>query len=527
MISLVKKDGFSIDVRKPRLDGISCYYANRHFGYEYVNRVMEKYHRSVVTHEDIEADFLSYDRNYVNSKVRTSLAYQVALKSVQNEFSPKEKLIPRTLGAVMKHHDFPGDRSPGLPYILKGFKTKREVLEDKEQVSQIFGIWDSIGKGRQKGLPDVAGYFRAQIAELHKNKIRAVWGFPVSVIVEEGRMFYPYLEWIKTTDAPIAYRVEMATGGMAYIDEMCNKFPQDTYLMTDYSNFDKTVPPWLIRDAFSIVLNSFDDSKVQDVEGKVWNVNPIRTQRRWKRLVDYFINTPVRLPRGDRYMKTGGVPSGSMFTNIIDTIINVIVSRYSILMTTGKLPAADMYLGDDAFIIANGKVNIQDIAQVSKDAFGMIINVDKSYTTTNKMNVQFLGYYNRNGLPFKGNMFLVASFIYPERIVKDNETRVARGVGQMWSTMHCGQAYRWHNLIVNMMNDFDFSTDEIEKFIRRHPGWFKYIRILGIPISSMTVPEVVGQTVPAVDPPCVSLRNFKAKKYDVLAIQEQVFRDHG
>jgi hypothetical protein len=130
------------------------------------------------------------------------------------------------------------------------------------------------------------------------------------------------------TDAPIAYGIEMATGGMAYINDMCQSHIGKKYIMTDYRQFDKTPPAWLIRDAFSIVFDSLDLKHVEDSEGEVWPVNEVRTQRRIKKLVSYFINTPIRLASGERFRKRGGVPSGSTFTNIIDTIINCIVTRF-------------------------------------------------------------------------------------------------------------------------------------------------------------------------------------------------------
>jgi hypothetical protein len=136
------------------------------------------------------------------------------------------------------------------------------------------------------------------------------------------------MRWIEKTDAPIAYGIEMATGGMAYINDMCQSHIGKKYIMTDYRQFDKTPPAWLIRDAFSIVFDSFDLKHVEDAEGKVWPVNEVRTQRRIKKLVSYFINTPIRLASGERFRKRGGVPSGSTFTNIINTIINCIVTRF-------------------------------------------------------------------------------------------------------------------------------------------------------------------------------------------------------
>jgi hypothetical protein len=105
-------------------------------------------------------------------------------------------------------------------------------------------------------LPDTCAYFRAQLTTPGNNKIRAVWGIPLDVIVEEFRFFNPYIKWLETTDAPIAYHIEMATGGMAYINEMCQQFPEHKYLMVDYSEFDKCsamVDSGCLQDCFRLI----------------------------------------------------------------------------------------------------------------------------------------------------------------------------------------------------------------------------------------------------------------------------------
>nr|APG78308.1 RdRp [Hubei partiti-like virus 9] len=491
MIELKPLEGFPQDLRNPGLDDVAYDYAAHWFGYGTVDGIRLKLHRSHITFEKLEEDLMGFNRQFRNNDVRADPVYQYALQTLRDDYLPAEKLIAGTLGFAEKHPELPKDRSPGLPWKLKGYKTKRDCLNDPEARRIWHTKWDRIGRGKDETLPDAALFLRAQIADVGTDKIRSVWGYPIDVIVEEGRWFYPFIKWVRDGEntIPIAYRAEMANGGMAYLNDMLNCFHDSSYIVGDWSKFDKTIPPWLIRDCFQIVMDAFDHSKVVDSEGLVWNVNPARSIRRFKRIVRYFINTPVRMCTGRRFMKLGGVPSGSMWTNLIDSMVNTLVWRYLTYHTLGQFPQAELYLGDDSVVVGPGPVNLDDIAALAFQAFGMVLNVRKSYVTTNPKNVHFLGYYNHDGRPYKAQDFLIASFIYPERNVDDNIVRVSRAVGQMWSTLNGGAAVSWHNLVSHMMTDFGYSADEINQHIRSKPGFFKYLRILGIDLSQVTLPE--------------------------------------
>nr|UDL14380.1 MAG: putative RNA-dependent RNA polymerase [Partitiviridae sp.] len=522
MDELPSKEGFPMDLRVVGRDEIAYEYAVQWFGQKYLDKVSDNLHRSSVTTEAIFEDLMKYDRKYVGPKVRSDPAYLAVLESVREDFTSKEPLIPLTLGGVFEHPDFPRDKSPGLPWTQRGFKTKGDVLDCSESRGKILRLWDAIGNSRSNvGLPDSCTFFRAQIATTGKEKIRAVWGTPMDVVCEEFRFFKPYITWLEQTNAPIAYRVEMATGGMSYINDMCRRHPNQPMVMTDYSQFDASIPAWLIRDAFQIVFDSFDLTKVIGSDGKTWNVKPHRTNARIRKLIQYFINTPIRMPDGRRFRKSGGVPSGSVFTNIIDTIVNAIVMRYVSYHTTGNLPLAEMYLGDDSFLILRGIVNLKDMSELALESFGMIIHPEKSYVTTNPGNVQFLGYYNRGGLPFKPQAALVASFIYPERRVMSNMIRVARALGQMWSTMHSGLAYNWFCMVQQMMKDFEVSEQDMTEYIESHPNHFRYLRMIGIDPKKVGIPRPSGNVILEVDPPWVSLRNYTPKTYDVQALYDK------
>uniref|UniRef100_A0AB38ZK80 RNA-dependent RNA polymerase n=1 Tax=Crocidura shantungensis ribovirus 7 TaxID=3139542 RepID=A0AB38ZK80_9VIRU len=518
-------EGFPLDLRSPGVDEVALSYAIDQFGQVAIDNVMATHHRSEASSERMYTDVMGYDRVFRNSKVRSEASYQMAVESVRKQLIPAEKLVPLTLGAAEQHPNFPQDRSPGLPWTLRGYKKKRDCLQDPVARKSWHNKWDRIGRGKVENLPDVSLFFRAQIAKVGEHKIRSVWGYPIDVMVEESRFFYPYLEWLKNAEhnVPIAYQVEMATGGMAYIQQIIDKHRGTTFLVGDWSKFDKTIPPWLIKTAFQILAEAFRYDRVVDSEGKEWPVAAVQSRRRYQRLVRYFIRTPVRLPNGTRFRKEGGVPSGSMFTNLVDSIVNMIVCRYLLYEVTGFYPSGEIYLGDDSFCACEGTVNLDDIATLADEKFGMILNTNKSYVTTKPYNVHFLGYYCIEGRPMKPQDFLIASFIYPERVVKTNEVRVSRALGQMWSTMDRARARPWFGIVERMMIDFGIDRDTMMSYIHSHPGQFKYLRILGITNQMIRLPVCSAEgDVPEVDPPSVPRRDYRPEKFDLDALMYQV-----
>lgn len=113
--------------------------------------------------------------------------------------------------------------------------------------------WQRIAARKRVDLPDVWLFARAQVAKIGVDKIRATWGYPFQVYLEEARFFYPIQDYMKSHDHKmnIAYGAEMANGGMSLIHEMLKR-TKGKYLVTDWSSFDKTIPSWLIRHAFTL-----------------------------------------------------------------------------------------------------------------------------------------------------------------------------------------------------------------------------------------------------------------------------------
>ncbi|XP_050476991.1 uncharacterized protein LOC126866972 isoform X1 [Bombus huntii] len=213
-----------------------------------------------------------------------------------------------------------------------------------------------------------------------------------------------------------AYGCEMMKGGMMWLnsqlDQLNCMYGQTKILMIDYKSFDAKVPAWLIRDVFSVVMEKFNLSD--------------RDRICFRKCINYFINTPVQNSDGRRFKKDHGILSGSMFTNIIRCLVNMVVTWYTLEVVMGEYPAMDVFFGDDGIACFRGSVlmDLDKYAEVVQHVFSMVINSKKTCWTSNPTNVHFLGYFNYYGTPYKN-----VEELFPQHLVDEWEYCISRSLG--------------------------------------------------------------------------------------------------
>jgi len=458
-----------------------------------VTEVLREWHRPINNHEVLEQHVYSYGSELPPRSFAGD--YLAIMKQAIDEIRPDEPIIPLTLGAVFDHPDFQKTTSPGFP-LRHDYRTKSEALANPAVRNLIHKRWDMIGRGAPIQLSPCEAFHRTVASENTKHKIRLTWGYPLEVTAEEARFFLPLFDRMKkeadSKDFYYGIGLETAKGGHEHLRRAASP-PGGVHIFnSDISQFDQHVTDWIIRDTFSGLSSFFDFTRVRDSEGRVWNVNPRQTQRRWNALVSYFVKTKIRLPNGGTVQKFQGVPSGSMFTNLVDTIVNCVQMRTT-CRRHGLIIWKDYYYGDDStiFFLPPCLLNIPSFAESLRTDFGAILSVIKSEYTVDINGIHWLGYYARENQPTRDLRFLVASSIFPEREVESPLDACARLLGQAYSTFHPTESIPFLLAIEFLKDRHDVTNLQIETEIQsRGLKRFKYLTTLGYLPQEITVPPI-------------------------------------
>lgn len=258
-----------------------------------------------------------------------------------------------------------------------------------------------IQEGKRAFDPCV-GYHRVQHGE-EGPKVRLVWGYPLSATLLEAMFARPLISHFISEDTshPMAFgrrRFEIA----ALTQVISNS---GLKVGLDYSGFDSSVHPKLIDHAFNILKSHF---VLDDVE-----------EQTWQKIVWYFIHTPILMPDGYVYKKHQGVPSGSYFTQMIDSIVNYISVQYMSIRLSGQaIPSGRLYvLGDDSIFSALEHVPVERYKQLARE-LGLVVNTTKS-EVSNTRRFSFLGHVWDRGLVHRDPSEIAKRLVFPEKFNGD------------------------------------------------------------------------------------------------------------
>lgn len=430
-----------------------------------------KFQRSPVSVDLIRQDLLKYG----NSTPRPKCQFlDLAISAARRKFhlSDSQKMIH--LNDVFNKTELPiWKSSPGLPWKDLGYKTKNDIRMDQSAVNRVRHFWHCIKYGAKMHLPDSCAFVRSHLVEYGETKVRAVWGYPATVTFGEAVFALPLIEAYRKEKTPIAYGYETAIGGAAkIIKEVQGKY----HYALDFKSFDKTVPAWLIRIAFDILLININFSEYRDYGV----ADARRSYVMFQRIVDYFINTSVRLCNGERYTKTGGVASGSYFTQLIDSVVNYILIVWACLRLCGKLPKYCKVLGDDSIFSLDDKLHIDDFDRIYHE-IGMKLNIQKSMMSSNIHQLTFLGYELNFGLPSRPFDKWMAALLFPEERDKSWDDVASRALGLLYACAGCNSKFDSLCRMIINLKPYD---------LRLSRGMMRMLEVIGVKDITKVPPSV-------------------------------------
>lgn len=361
------------------------------------------YTRSGASLSSLQANIKSYDRVYPGIP-KDDPCFQKAIRLAYSRFR-----VDRIDQVPLSESSFWPDKSAGWTWLgkKKGDVYKSAlVLADK-----IKGLAEK-QRVNFKYIPPCVAFVRTQLATVDDPKVRLVWGFPFELTLLEGMFAGPLLRSYSMSNVPMYIGKSFLHGLPMKIDGM---FIDNTHCnVVDWSSFDGSVSPDLIRIAFGVLQQNFKFDR--------------ETRNLWKFLISYFIYTPIVFPNGDVYTKKGGIPSGSYFTSLIGSIVNFILITY-LRMKLGNKETEMYVLGDDSLFGSDSPEDFSALSNLAEKVFGMTINPSKCVTSDNPEEIDFLGHSARGFRVTRDEVKLLRLLVYPENRVKSEAVANSRILG--------------------------------------------------------------------------------------------------
>jgi hypothetical protein len=301
------------------------------------------------------------------------------------------------------------DTHSGWTFILNGKRKKGENLDS------IFAKYTaeataacSIGSFNKPILPGVRTQCSGEFDELGrttdtcKHKTRLVSMIDLMQIIAELRFAKPFQQMIGSRKFYAGGKDPVEISKI--ISNMRANYSE--YVSLDYSSYDQSISSWLIEDAFDIIRSAFREFTCE--ESMLWDV-----------VVHDFIHKTFISKKGVVHSDKG-VPSGSMFTQIIDSIVNrLMISTF--LLSKG-IDGSMIIMGDDNLLYYNlplgyvGNRDIRsDVASYLTKNFGVKCNDDKSSYGIKGQNPEFLSREWRWGGQWRHPNILISKMLFSER----------------------------------------------------------------------------------------------------------------
>lgn len=358
------------------------------------------------------------------------------------------------------------DTHPGLTRITHGYRTKKDLIEGSFEKFKAFinyGIKHDklprtpimIGTRTQASGEVVDG----KLSNTCKLKCRLVSMICFFLILLERMFSFPFQDaFVKSN---------MFAGGKndpELLSIIQNRRGNYKYWVTvDYSSYDQTISDWLIRTAFNDIIKpcfKFRD----EVESKLFEL-----------MVDRFINKEFLINENKTVISHKGVPSGSMWTQIIDSLVNLIMVKTYCL--SKGIEFEMICMGDDNIIFSNVEINLEDMKSYFNRNFGIELNPEKCARGDSTVPCQFLSRNWYGDKVYRCIYELVSRMLYPERF-RDYKKGLVKTELLLYSYFYMSRStVSKHFMMSKVFNEFPNLNKDFKNVSSRYlPGSYAYLR---------------------------------------------------
>jgi len=362
----------------------------------------------------IAADFSSSSGRGHRSERFDEGAYGWAVNSVRRMLLNGEKVTPLSVEHIIDNvlHD---TSTSGAPWFKQNKEVDRDELIKECYRTAIEG----------KALPPFVASSRTQHGE-KAPKGRLIWAAGLVTTVLASRYSKAvYEKWQKK------FFLSFGDGDQTTGAKLVSMHSRKRWVYgLDFSAFDASLSAHMIDSAFGIIKEALD---LSEVEAALFD-----------RVVSDFIHSRLILPDGSMWRVHRGVPSGSAFTSLVDSICNLIILQYIWIRKAGHPLSWNevCVLGDDSVTATDWYSSMDEIQEVAQE-LGIILSTQKSARVGLGGAVPYLGHWWKCGQSHRDEREIAIRQAFPERwnqFLRDPRYSLLRRISYM---ADCVEGYQF------------------------------------------------------------------------------------
>jgi hypothetical protein len=336
-------------------------------------------------------------------------------------------------------------------------------------------------EGFQQFRPNMLA-MRGHFGLRSKIKTRYIWIVPPETILSEIRFAEPFYKQIRTVSF-FWKKILTGKGTLPRLNKLMSMNEGHRFVNTDISGWDAMGCTWVQRDLFEIYRSKLNLTSEDQLE--------------FDYVVKNNIETTLLLPNGDVIQKYGGVSTGTYYTLLNNSILNMIYCR-TILKIMGELDISEpqFWLGDDFAFFPLPDFNLKVFSSLISKYFGLKIHPDKCIDTKDTNERKFIGYQIVNGELWRPQIEYFAGALYNERFFDQKKMGIEISLGKIFSFMLIGGVnnIEYYNFFFLFVGYYKEILTKVEFEWKEHllPGMLRVLKV-----------------VYAIDLPALNLDSFK------------------